>query len=127
MKQARNAETVHKPVGRYVHSIEVSAESRLLFVSGQVGMDSDGTVPDDAASQLVLALRNVLEHVKAAGFEPRDVVKLTTYCVSEVDRDTRRRALDDALGEHFTASTLVFVPRLVAPEYLVEIEAWASR
>ena len=127
MKQARNPETVHQPPGRYVHSIEVSAESRLLFISGQVGMDRDGNVPADAASQFELALRNVLLNAEAAGFAPTDIVKLVIYVVGDPEPARRREALDRAFGEHVTTSTLLYVSRLAAPQYLVEVEAWAVR
>jgi 2-iminobutanoate/2-iminopropanoate deaminase len=127
MKHARNPESVHEPVGRYVHAIEVSGESRTLFISGQVGMDRDGNVPDDPAAQFEVALRNVLLNVEAAGFEPTDVVKLVTYVVGELDPAKRREALDRAFGEHVATSTLLFVSRLAAPQYLVEIDAWAVR
>ncbi len=127
MKQARNPDSVHEPVGRYVHQIEVSGESRLLFISGQVGMDSSGDIPQQPEKQFQVALRNVLLNVEAAGFEPTDVVKLTTYVVVDIDRAARRAVLDEVFGDHLTTSTLIYVTRLAAPEYLVEVEAWASR
>jgi 2-iminobutanoate/2-iminopropanoate deaminase len=127
MKQSRNPESVHQPVGRYVHTIEASAENRMLFVSGQVGMDRDGNVPADAAAQFEIALRNVLLNAEAAGFTASDVVKLVTYVVGELDPAKRREALDRAFGEHMTTSTLLYISKLAAPQYLVEIDAWAVR
>ena len=127
MKQSRNPETIHAPVGRYVHQIEVSGESRMLFLSGQVGRRPDGTVPPDPVEQLAVALDNVLANLEAAGFEPSDLVKLTTYVVGEMDPAGRRAALEGLLGDHVTTSTLVYVPKLAGPEYLVEIDGWAVR
>jgi 2-iminobutanoate/2-iminopropanoate deaminase len=127
VQQARNPESVHQPVGRYVHTIEVSGESRLLFISGQVGLDRDGTVPEDAQSQFEVALRNVMLNIEAAGFAATDVVKLVTYLVAELDPAKRRAALDRVFGEHVTTSTLLYVSKLAAPQYLVEIDAWAVR
>jgi 2-iminobutanoate/2-iminopropanoate deaminase len=127
MKQSSNPDSVHQPVGRYVHTIEVSGENRMLFVSGQVGMDRDGNVPADAAAQFEVALRNVLLNVEAAGFSASDVVKLVTYVVGELDPAKRREALDRAFGEHMTTSTLLYISKLAAPQYLVEIDAWAVR
>jgi 2-iminobutanoate/2-iminopropanoate deaminase len=92
VKQSTNPETVHEPVGRYVHTIEVSGENRLLFVSGQVGMDRDGNVPEDPAAQFEVALRNVMLNVEAAGFEATDIVKLITYVVGDLDPAKRREA-----------------------------------
>ncbi len=127
MKQARNPDSLHPPVGRYVHQIEVSGESRMLFLSGQVGKDADGNVPPDFAGQFDVALQNVLANLEAAGFEPSDLVKIVTYVVGEADPAARRATLDRLLGDHVTTSTLLFISALASPEYKVEIDAWAVR
>ena len=127
MKQARNPETVHAPLGRYVHQIEVSGESRILFLAGQVGIALDGSVPLDPVEQLGLALENIVRNLEAAGFETTDLVKLTTYVVGEMDAAGRRAQLDRALGTHLTTSTLVYVAALASPDYKVEVDAWATR
>ena len=127
MKQARNPDTVHPPLGRYVHQIEVSGESRMLFLAGQIGKTLDGTVPPDPVEQLGVALDNVMRNLEAAGFEPTDVVKLTTYVVGEMDPAGRRAQLDRVLGTHLPTSTLVIVAALASPEYKVEVDAWATR
>ena len=127
MKQARNPETIHAPLGRYVHQIEVSGESRILFLAGQIGMTADGSVPADPVEQLGIALENVVRNLEAAGFEPTDVVKLTTYVVGEMDAAGRRAQLDRVLGPHVPTSTLVYVAGLASPDYKVEVDAWAVR
>ncbi len=127
MKQPRNPETIHAPVGRYVHQIEVTGESRMLFLAGQVGMRPDGSVPEDPVEQFGVALENVLRNLEAAGFEPSDLTKLTTYVVGEMDAGGRRAELDRLLGTHVSTSTLVFVAALASPAYKVEVDAWATR
>jgi enamine deaminase RidA (YjgF/YER057c/UK114 family) len=127
MKQARNPATIHPPVGRYVHQIEVSGESRMLFLSGQVGMRLNGSVPEDPVDQFAVCLENVLANLESAGFETTDLVKLTTYVVGSMDAAGRRAALDRLLGSHVNTSTLVYVAALAAPEYRVEVDAWAVR
>jgi 2-iminobutanoate/2-iminopropanoate deaminase len=127
VKQARNPRTIHAPVGRYVHHIEVSGETRLLFISGQVGMDVEGNVPDDGVAQFEVALRNVLLNLEAAGFEPTDLVKIVTYVVGDIDPVARRQVLSRVLGDHVTTSTLLFISALAAPEYKVELDAWAVK
>jgi enamine deaminase RidA (YjgF/YER057c/UK114 family) len=127
MKQARNPESVHAPLGRYVHQIEVIGESRMLFIAGQVGIAPDGNVPADAVEQLGVALENVVRNLEAAGFEPSDLVKLTTYVVGGMDAAGRRAQLDRVLGAHLTTSTLIYVAALASPDYKVEVDAWATR
>lgn len=127
MKQPRNPESIHAPLGRYVHQIEVSGESRMLFLSGQLGIEPDGLLSDDPVAQLGVALENILRNLEAAGFEPTDLVKMTTYVVGEMDPAGRRAELDRLLGDHVPTSTLVFVAGLALPEYKVEVDAWAVR
>jgi enamine deaminase RidA (YjgF/YER057c/UK114 family) len=127
MKQPRNPDTVHAPLGRYVHQVEVTGESRMLFLAGQVGMRPDGSIPEDPVEQLGVALENVLRNLEAAGFEPTDLVKLTTYVVGEMDPAGRRAQLDRLLGAHVPTSTLLFVAALASPAYKVEVDAWATR
>ena len=129
MKTARNPESIHAPVGRYVHHIEVDRPEKVVFISGQVGMRADGSIPDDAVEQLSIVLENILRNVEAAGLEPSDLVKITTYVVAgtELDPARRREAIERILGDHVTTSTLVFVAALAAPQYRVEIEGWAAR
>jgi enamine deaminase RidA (YjgF/YER057c/UK114 family) len=127
MKQPRNPDTIHAPLGRYVHQTEVSGEARTLYLAGQIGMRPDGSVPDDAVEQLGVALENVLRNLEAAGFEPTDLVKLTTYVVGEMDAAGRRAQLDRLLGAHLTTSTLIYVAGLASGTYKVEVDAWATR
>jgi enamine deaminase RidA (YjgF/YER057c/UK114 family) len=127
MKSPRNPESIHAPLGRYVHQIEVSGESRMLFLSGQLGMAPDGSVPDDPVAQLGLAIENIVRNLEAAGFDPTDLVKMTTYVVGDMDPAGRRAELDRLLGDHVPTSTLVFVAGLARPEYKVEVDAWAVR
>ena len=129
MQQSRNPETVHAPIGRYVHQIELDSPTKLLFIAGQVGMRLDGSVPEDAVDQLAVALENVLKNVEAAGLQPSDLVKITTYVVAgaELDPARRRSEMERLLGDHVPTSTLVFVAGLAAPQYKVEIDGWAAR
>lgn len=126
MNTARNPETIQAPAGRYVHQIEVTNPSRILFISGQIGIAPDGSVPADPVEQLGVALENIVRNLEAAGLGIEALTKLTTYAVGELDPAGRRAMLDKYLGAHITCSTLVFVAALARPEYKVEVDAWAA-
>lgn len=53
----------------------------LVFVSGQLGIEPDGTIPDDGARQAELAVQAVARVLAEAGATLRDVVQLQTFHV----------------------------------------------
>jgi len=126
MKEFRNPQTIHKPVGGYSHQVEVKGNERMLILSGQIGMRQDGTVPEDPIEQIDLALENIFRNLEAAGMEVKDLVKLTYYLVGEIDTTKRRQLVAAKLHGHQPCSTLLYVAGLASPNIKVEIDAWAS-
>jgi 2-iminobutanoate/2-iminopropanoate deaminase len=127
VKEFRNPQDIHEPVGSYSHQTEVKGHERLLVISGQVGMRKDGTVPEDPFEQIDLAFENILSNLRAADMEVRDLIKITYYLVGEIDTVKRREMVLSKLQGHQPCSTLLYVAALASPVFRVEIEAWASR
>ena len=97
-----NPPTVHAPGGAYSHSAVVPAGAELIFLSGQVGVRPDGSLPSA-------------------------LVKLTMFVVAGQDIQAVRTARAKFLGAHRPASTAVFVSQLVDPAWHVEVEGFAAR
>ena len=127
MKEYRNPSTVHAPLAGYTHQIEITGQERILMLSGQVGMDLPGNVPDKPAEQLALALDNLILNLQAAEMETQDIVKLTIYLVTPIDREIRAEIMDEKLKGYHPCMTLIYVAGLAAPNLKVEIDAWASK
>ena len=127
MKEFRNPETIHEPVGGYMHQVEISSSERMLIISGQIGMKKDGTVPDDPIEQLDIVFENILHNLQAADMNIKNLVKINYYLVGEWDTAKRRELIAAKLAGHKPCSTLVYVAGLASPIYKVEVEAWASR
>ena len=127
MKEFRNPQDVHQPLGSYSHQLETSGNERVLVLSGQVGMREDGTVPDDPLEQMDVAFENIFRNLRAANMDVKDIIKLTYYLVGEFDTTKRRELVVSKLKGHKPCSTLLFVAGLASPTYKVEIEALASR
>ncbi|MEH6944604.1 RidA family protein [Bacillus sp. JJ722] len=127
MKTSRNPKEIHPPVAPYVHQIEVTEPNRWLTLSGQLGMQVDGTVPEDPLDQLELALENILKNLQAANMVVQDLTKLVFYLVGEFDSDQRRKVICDFLGDHLPCTTMIYVVALAAPIFKVEIDAWACK
>ena len=126
MKEFRNPQDIHEPLGSYSHQIEVSNE-RLLVISGQVGRNEDGSIPEDPYEQLDIAFENIIRNLRAADMEVKDLIKLTYYLVGEFDTAKRREIILSRLKGHQPCSTLLYVAGLASPAFRVEIDAWASR
>lgn len=127
MKQFRNPPDVPIPGAAYTHQIEIPPGERLLVLSGQVGRRVDGSIPAEAAAQMEVAFENLQNNLKAAGMDMSDIVKLTFFIVGEMPSAERARVIAAWLGDHKPCMTLIFVSALAAPEYKVEVDAWASK
>lgn len=127
MKKSRNPETVHKPVAPYVHQIEVTGPNKWLTLSGQLGMEIDGIVPEDPLEQLQLALDNIRRNLVAANMNVEDLTKMVFYLVGDFNADKRRKIIGDFLGEHLPCTTMIYVVALAAPVFKVEVDAWACK
>lgn len=121
-----NPTAVAPPFSAYSHAVEVAPGARWLHVSGQVGVQADGSVPSEPGAQIEQAWRNVLEVVKAAGMGPQELVKVTAYLTRPEDIGLFREVRDTLLDGAQPASTLIVVAGLAHPDWLVEIEAVAA-
>ncbi|WP_320938998.1 RidA family protein [Lysinibacillus capsici] len=127
MKIARNPQNIHPPVAPYVHQIEVTGPQRWLTLSGQIGMITDGSIPEDALAQLKIALENIKRNLDSADMEVQDITKLVFYLVGDMDAIQRKEIISDFLGEHLPCTTLMYVVALATPALKVEIDAWACK
>lgn len=122
-----NPEGVHPPLAAYTHAAAVPAGTELVFLSGQVGVRLDGSLPATLAEQTDQAFANVAALLAAHGLGAADLVRLATYVVAGQDLDGHRELREKHLGSHQPVSTLLFVSRLSNPAWLIELEAVAAR
>ena len=109
----------------------VSARGRIVSVAGQTGWNpaTQTFEAHDMVGHVRRALENVVAVLRAAGAEPRHLVRLTWYVVERKEYEQRRREIGEAyrtvIGRHYPAMSLVIVAGLLEPLALVEIEATA--
>ncbi|MFL5333409.1 MAG: RidA family protein, partial [Geminicoccaceae bacterium] len=70
---------IRPPFGRYHHLVEASGATRLLFLSGQLGIRPDGTVPEEVTAQTAQAFANIDACLAAAGFTRAQVLRLSVF------------------------------------------------
>ena len=102
---------------------------RLLYLAGQVANNPDGSVAGvgDWRRQAEKVYENIGHILRAAGAGPDSVLKETTWVLS-ID-SWRQASVPVRQGFYkndFPASTLVEIPGLAQPEFLVEIEVIAA-
>ncbi|MEM7613375.1 MAG: Rid family hydrolase [Pseudomonadota bacterium] len=111
--------------GIYAHGVELAPSSRVLLVSGQVGVAPDGTLGKSFREQFEQAIENVRAVLNNADMALSDVTRLGIFLIRRGDIETAV----DIRKRHFAgvrpAITTVLVSGLVSPEWLVEVEATA--
>jgi 2-iminobutanoate/2-iminopropanoate deaminase len=122
-----NPAGVHAPLGLYSHTVTVPEGTELIFLSGQVGVRPDGSVPATIEEQADQVFANIVALLKSHGLAATSIVKLTTFMVAGHDGDAVRAARLKHLGPHRPASTAVFVSQLVDPAWFVEVDAVAAK
>jgi len=122
-----NPGDVHTPVGPYSHTAVVPPGTELIFISGQVGMRPDGSIPAAFADQAEVTFENLRSCLAAHGLGIEAVVKLAAFLLPGQDFQLLRAARERHFGAHRPTSTTVYVPQLASPAFLVEIEAIASK
>jgi enamine deaminase RidA (YjgF/YER057c/UK114 family) len=126
MNRRHTPTTIAAPFGPYSHAVEVPEGSRLLYVSGEVGVLPDGTVPQGIEAQAEACWKNIIAILADAGMGVGDLVKITTYLVRTEDVAAAGAARAKYFGDARPGSATIIVKALVGPEWLIEIEAVAA-
>ena len=119
------------PAAAYAHGVHVPAGHELIVTSGVVPTRRDGSVPTNIAEQASVVWQNILAILGEGKMNANDIISVTTYVVNSPELANRLKivmdARDFAMAGHRAASTLVTVPALARPEWLMEISVLAAR
>lgn len=126
MRRYIQPESIAPPAANYVHAVLVESPSRWLHTSGVVPIAPDGSTPDDLGEQATVVWANIEVMLDESEMSADDVVSVVTYVVVGEELGPVMAARDRFLGEHRAASTLVTVPALARPEWLVEVAVVAA-
>lgn len=124
--QAINPSTL-PPAHGYSHVV-IAPAGRLVSISGQVAMDSQGKVvgAGNFRAQCEQVFKNLQVALRSAGLDFKDVVRTDMYVTDlsqlAVLRDVRARYLP---AEGPATSTLLKVDGLFRPELMIEVAAEA--
>ena len=126
MNVQRNA-GIARHIGTYSDAVEIVDATRILYVSGTPGIESDsGDLPESFTEQADLAWKNVIRILGEADMGVEDIVKLTQHLLRREDLQSYREIRSRHLGECAPASMLTILPGLVWPNMLIELEVVAA-
>ncbi len=111
----------------YSQGIKVTGAHTILFLSGQVAYEKDGSVAcrGDFKGQARGAFDAIKALVESQGGTLANIVKITTYLTDMVYRVDLAPIREAYLGRKGPASTLVEIASLAHPDWMIEIEAIA--
>jgi len=114
-----------KPSG-YTQVVEATVPARLVYIAGQLGLDSDGKLSSDFRLQAVQTFENLKAALAAVGAQFQHVVKFNNYLLDTKYLPVFRQVRDSYLQDrNRPASTTIAISGLAREGALLEIEAVA--
>jgi 2-iminobutanoate/2-iminopropanoate deaminase len=112
----------------YNHYVRVDHPKSMIFVSGQVSRDDEGSQVGVGSmlEQTRQCLRNVERNLKAAGASMSDVVWTTVYTTDIREFKQIVAAREEFFRDNLPTSTMVEVSHLADPGLMVEITVIAA-
>jgi 2-iminobutanoate/2-iminopropanoate deaminase len=107
--------------------VKVEAPNGLVFISGQVSLNSEGKLvgEGDVDAQLKQVFTNLRAAISAAGGKIENIATLTVYLKDIKHHRNYLTILASEFAGHRPAETLLQVATLGLPQLLVEIQATA--
>ncbi|MCK3776873.1 RidA family protein [Ensifer sesbaniae] len=121
-----NAKNAPQPRGGYSQAVRLEDFQHLLFVSGQVPLNSDDVLPDGFEAQARQVWLNIDAQLKAAGMSKTDIVKVTTYLADRHHTLANREIRNEYLGALAPAMTVV-IAGIFDSGWLLEVDVIAAR
>ena len=120
-----NAADAPASAGGYAQAVEVPAGSKILYLSGQIPVTTEGHVPTTFADQCRQCWANVEAQLRAAGLGVHHLVKVTTFLSDRRYADENGTIRREVLAGHTPALTVI-ITGIFDPAWLLEIEAIAA-
>ena len=120
-----NPQGLSTPTG-YTHVVSARG-GKTIYIAGQIALDAKGQLvgKGDLAAQTTQVFDNLAIALKAAGATFDNVVKTNYYLRDASQVAVVRGIRSKYFAKELPASTLIEVPRLAQPDFLIEIEVIA--
>ncbi|MAS05978.1 MAG: enamine deaminase RidA [Ahrensia sp.] len=117
---------IRPPFAKYSHAVEVPEGMRLVFCSGQLGIEANDTIPADTGAQARLCFAGIEAILADAGMTLDNIVRINAYVTGREHLKPYMAVRDELFSEPAPASTLMIVSGFAREEFTVEIEAVAA-
>ncbi len=124
-QRAINSNLVPEPSGGYSQAVEVSSGERTLYISGQIPVARDGSLPETFAGQARLAWANIEAQLAAADMSLDNIVKHTTFLADRRYREENSAIRRAVFGDGRAPALTVVIATIYDEDWLLEIEAIA--
>lgn len=112
-------------IGGYSQALELTEFDRVLFISGQIPVETDNSVPKEFDSQCELVWYHINAQLEAANMTVNNLVKVTTYLSDRKFSDKNSVIRQKYLGTHRPSLTVI-IADIYDKSWLLEIEAIAA-
>ena len=121
------------PYGPYTQVTRVKNHRELVFIAGQLSVDSEGNIvgENDFESQCVQVYWNIGAALRDIGADYSNIVQFTTYLVSAehipLIYEWREREFPKLFPtDSYPPNTLLVIERLVNEAFLIEVQTVAA-
>ena len=97
----------------------------FVEVSGQVGLATDFSIPDDMREQARNAFTNLKNVLEAAGSDLEHVMHLTQYFTNILEVPAVDEVFAEFFPKNYPARTVIGISALVLPQLRLEVQARA--
>ena len=124
-KRSINSPDAPGASGGYAQAVETISAERIVYVSGQIPVSTDGKVPESFREQAELAWRNVEAQLRAADMGLENIVTHTTFLSDRRYRQINSEVRREVLGD-LEAALTVIITGIYDEAWLLEIEVVAA-
>ncbi|MCT6923184.1 RidA family protein [Metasolibacillus sp.] len=121
-----NPTTMPKPVGNYTHITKIPRNAELFVLSGQIGIDMTGHLPETFNEQMHNTFQNIKLALQSENLDATNIIKVNVWATEPIDWHYFYKEWDDFFEKEYPAMTIGYIAALGLPEIKIEIEIWAA-
>lgn len=122
----KNPETMPSPVGNYTQITRVPKNAELIVTSGQVGVDKNGTIPEEFNEQVKNTFINIKRVLETEEINSDNIIKVNIWATESIDWDFLYSEWDALFQSEYPAMTIGYISELGLPDIKIEMEIWAA-